>query len=134
MMISQKRQNSHRKYVGLGLFVLLMAVLLFYRSPIIQAQAPSGFTKIVSVTGTTYTDTSVTAGQVNQYTVTSTDTAGESGPSNIITATTPNTTGQHSNALTWTAPTSGETPTGYNVYRMTVTVPNQPTGLAVVSN
>lgn len=99
-----------------------------------HAQAPAGYTKIASVTTTSYTDTTgLTSGEVNNYCVTATNAAGESAPSNIVTATTPSNLNPHSNALSWTAPATGSAATGYNVYRLLVTVPNAPSGLSVIS-
>ena len=88
-----------------------------------------GGTKVASVTGTTYTDTGLTAATSYTYTVSATNTAGESAQSAAVTATTssggtsvPPTpaglavsgTTSSSVSLSWSA-SSGAT--GYNVYR-----------------
>jgi hypothetical protein len=123
------------RIVGTLALVLLFGYLV---APwrMVFGQATSGYTKIASVNfGTnTYTDSTVTAGQVSDYEVTAANAAGESAPSNIVTLTTPSTTATHSNVLTWTPGSGGGAPTSYNVYRLTVTVPVPPTGLAGVAN
>ena len=114
--------------------VLFLSVLLLCAglTPLLLlAQVLAGYTKVGSVTTTTYVDSTVTSGQVWSYYVTATNLAGESQPSNIVTAVTPTTTGTHSNTLTWTASAGA---TGYNIYRSQVTVPNPPGALGVTSN
>lgn len=127
------------RFVPLG---LLIAILLFYRSPFVEAQAPAGFTKIATVTGAlTYTDAAVTPGQVWSYVVTAQNLAGESPASNVVGAVTPSTaadptdcgTGNaHCNILTWQG-TSPPAPQ-FNVYRMAVVIPPAPGSLGVSSH
>ena len=120
-----------RWFNGWSLFTILLVYCV-----VGFAQTPTGYTKMVSTTANTFTDTAVAAGQVFNYVITATDAAGESGPSNVITAaipTAPSTlcgTGvAHCVTFTWTIPptdASHFTATGYNVYRELVTVPNPP--------
>ena len=124
-----------RKWIGVSAFILLLAFFVLPWRPVF-GQATSGYTKIASVNfGTnTYSDTAVVTGDINNYEITAQNAKGESGPSNIITLTTPSGAGPHSNTLTWTPGSGGGTPTTYNVYRLSVTIPNPPTGLVGVSN
>jgi hypothetical protein len=121
----------------------LFAILLVY-CVVGFAQAPAGYTKMVSTTANTFTDTAVGAGQVFNYVVTATNAAGESGPSNVITAAIPATastlcgTGiSHCVTFTWTVPPTDAghlAATGYNVYRELVTVPNPPVAASPTVN
>lgn len=130
MILSHKPLNWFKAHSNRISFWLLLATVLFYRSPISFAQGPSSFTKVGSVSTTSFVDSSVTSGQVLEYAVTATNAAGESGPSNIVTATTPTTAVSHSNTLVWNASVGA---TGYNVYRFLVQVPAAPGSLAVTS-
>lgn len=116
---------------GRALFLALLSLTAGISPLVVVAQSLAGYAKVTSVTTTTYTDTTVTSGQVWNYYVTATNAAGESAPSNIVTAVTPATAVAHSNALSWTGSAGA---TGYNVYREQVTVPNPPGALGVVSN
>jgi len=115
--------------------LIVLAMLVAMPTLHTHAQATAGFTKIASVTTTSYTDTSCPKGGSCQYQVTATATGEpESGPSNTITVANTGTLGNV--ALTWqagTCPTGKNcaTPTGYNVYQIAPSVP--PAGLAGVS-
>jgi hypothetical protein len=98
----------------------------------IFAQAGAGYTKIASTNGLSQIDTAVASGQVFNYVVTAFNASGESGPSNVVTAIIPSTAVTHSVSLSWTAPVASPTggvPTGYNVYRELVVLPNPPGAL-----
>lgn len=103
--------------------LVLLPLILILAAGFAKAQAPSGYTKLVSVTATTFTDTQMSSGVILNYVVTATNLAGESGPSNILTAVIPNTAVTHSVALTWNASAGA---TGYNVYREQVVTPAAP--------
>jgi len=110
----------------------ILALLVIFGLPHVDAQAPSGFTKIATVTtGTSYTDNTCPDGATCLYAVTAFNSVGESAASNAVSATIP-ATGTHTASLSWTPGTGGGTPTGYNVYQEVGTVP--PVALKVVVN
>ena len=108
----------------------LLALVIFYPFHSVKAQGTTGYTKVGTVTGLTFTDTTVADGSVYNYEVTASNAAGESGPSNIITVTIP-ASGTHSVAASWSASTGA---TSYSVYRFLVQVPAAPSGFQAVVN
>ena len=125
------------KLISVTVFVaLLIVVAVPVKQMIVFAQGGAGYTKVGTVSTTSFVDSSASlvAGQVNNYEVTAVGPGGESGPSSILTMTTPNTAGPHNNSLSWSAGTGGGTTTGYNVYKQTVAPPNPPVALTGIAN
>lgn len=120
--------------------VLFIGLLLFWSGlwqvPLhVFAAADPGFTKVGTVAfGTNaFTDSTVVDGTTYSYEVTAQNAAGESGPSNVVTGSVP-ATGTHTASLSWTPGTGGGVPTTYNIYRVTVQIPNQPAALNLTIN
>ena len=131
------------------LFPLLLATVLFWRTPRIFGQAATGYQLLATTANgatVTYTDATCPGGQTCSYEVTAVNSAvtpsTESGPSNIVSATagplgqivlswTPGATSATSNGVT----TTYATPTAFKVYTASrsVPTPNPPSGLAAVS-
>ena len=119
-----------RRWIGITIFILLLASVTVVPWRSLLAQATAGYSKIGSTTtATTFTTTAFTGPLVYNFEVTATNAAGESGPSNIAQASIP--AGSHTVTLTWTASAGA---TGYNVYDFLVQVPPAPAGLQVVIN
>jgi len=95
------------------------ALLLLVCAVSVKAQVPSGFTKIATVTSTTYTDSACPHNAICAYIVTAYNSAGEGQPSNYAYAKIP-ASGSHTVVLNWSANsnTCGGNciPAGYYVY------------------
>jgi hypothetical protein len=123
-----------KRVIGIACFGAVLVWCVLGPKPWkVLAQADAGYTKIGSSVTTTYTDSTVADGLTYSYEVTAFNAAGESTPTPMGNGTIP-ATGTHTATVTWTAGSGGSPAAGYNVYRETVSVPNQPGAGSVTVN